>query len=228
MSSVVSPHSSSSQVGNDEGERGGLGNNNDNYERGACFNVVVERCRQRLGGKGGRGTTTTMTMMAGGEVASLPSLSTPIPAVNVPSRQICRRRSSAADCFRIDTPNSTDLLRRPTSSRYRYTPVLLGMPYTKPNPDYLIVVFPPRHLPPTHHHHCPIAVNCVIVTLVLSTARFASSRVLCPPPQLSSTPSLSFPSCLYCQSAPLACGRHGSSTCDHDANVHASSGIDER
>jgi hypothetical protein len=68
-------------VGDDEEERGGLGNNNDNYDRGARFNVVVERCGQRLGGKGGRGTTTTTTTMAGGEVASLPLLSTPIPAV---------------------------------------------------------------------------------------------------------------------------------------------------
>jgi hypothetical protein len=149
-------------------------------------------------------------------------------AKHVPSRQIRRCRSLAADCIRIDTPNSTDLLRHPTSSRYRYTPVSLGMPYTKPNPNYLIVVFPPRHLPPTHHRHCPIAVNCVIVTLLSSTVRFSSRRVLCPPPQPSSTPSLSFPSCLYCQSAPLACGCHGSSTRDHDADVHAPSGIDER
>ncbi len=53
MSSVVSRHSSSSRLGDDEGERGGLGNNNDNYKRGARFNVVVERRGQRLGGKGG-------------------------------------------------------------------------------------------------------------------------------------------------------------------------------
>jgi hypothetical protein len=228
MSSVISHHSLSSRVGNNEGERGGLGNNNINYKRRARINVVVERRGQRLGGKGGRGTTTTTTTMAGGEVASLQSLSTPIPAVDMPSRQVCCRRSSAADCIRIDMQNSTDLLRHPTSSRYRYTPVSLGMPYTKPNPGYLIVVFPPRHLPPTHHRHRPIAMNCVIVTLVLSTARFASRRVLRPPPQPSSTPSSSFPSCLYHQSAPLACGRHGSSTCDHHADVHAPSGIDER
>ncbi len=81
MLSVVSRHLSSSRMGADEGERGGLGNNIDNYERGARFNVVVKQRGQRLGGKGGRGTTTTTTMMAGGEVASLPSLSTPIPAV---------------------------------------------------------------------------------------------------------------------------------------------------
>jgi hypothetical protein len=146
----------------------------------------------------------------------------------VPSRQICCHRSLAADCICIDTPNLMDLLRHPTLSRYRYTLVSLGMPYTKPDPNYLIVVFPPRHLPPPHHRHHPIAVNCMIVTLVLSTAQFALRRVLCPPPQPSSTPSSSFPSCLYCQSAPLACGRHALSTRDHDADVHALSGIDER
>ncbi len=85
-SSVVSRHLSSSHVGDDERERGGLGNNNNNYERGARFNVIVERRGQRLGGKGGRGTTMTTTTMAGGEVTSLPSLSTPIPAVDVPSQ----------------------------------------------------------------------------------------------------------------------------------------------
>ena len=79
--SVVSRHSSLSRVGDDEEERGGLGNNNDNYDRGARFNVVVKRRGQRLGGKGGRGGMTKTTMMAGGEVVSLPSLSTPIPAV---------------------------------------------------------------------------------------------------------------------------------------------------
>ncbi len=52
-SSVVSCHSLSSRVGDNEGERGGLGNNNDNYERGAHFSVVVKRRGQRLGGKGG-------------------------------------------------------------------------------------------------------------------------------------------------------------------------------
>jgi hypothetical protein len=51
--SVVSRHSSLSRVGDDEGERGGLGNNNNNYKKGAHFNVVVKWRGQRVGGKGG-------------------------------------------------------------------------------------------------------------------------------------------------------------------------------
>ncbi len=51
------------------GERGGRGDNDNDCRRGGCiYLIIIERRKQRLGGKGGRGTTSTM--MAGGEIVS--------------------------------------------------------------------------------------------------------------------------------------------------------------
>ncbi len=52
------------------GERGGLGDNDNNCGRGGCaVFIVIEQHGQRLGGKGGRGMTSTT--IAGGEIVSV-------------------------------------------------------------------------------------------------------------------------------------------------------------
>ncbi len=46
--------------GDNVGERGGQGDNKGNCGRGGCLvDVIIERHGQRLGGKGGRGMTST-------------------------------------------------------------------------------------------------------------------------------------------------------------------------